>query len=97
MKYYISNNYNRSYKTIIAARKAIMNMYKGFQLRAVSIPVINEKNEHVGYVNEPHHYPEWRVPYWKFNPNLGREVRMEKRWVLKADGTLGERLDKKRY
>lgn len=86
MGYYISDNFRKRYGTLTEARKAIMTKYKDFQLRAVFIPIVTERLKIVGTVNEPGTFPMWET-YGTSNKFV------RKKWVLKADGTLGRRLN----
>lgn len=89
MKYYIGNGYKRTYRTLNEARAAAMRMKDSFRS---SVQVLNDKNEHVGtvvfgYCNE------WRTTYRVFSKYLNEYRRLDKRWELHENGTLGKRLN----
>ncbi len=94
MRYYVANDYKKPYNSLVKARAmAIKQQSYG----VVSIPINDENNISVGRVYFGYYTAtsssfEWRTTYRKFNPNLNEYRRLEKRWVLHKDGTLGKRI-----
>ena len=92
MSYYVSN-YSKEFKTIGSARKyalekANKDIAKGKMV--LSVPITNGNNRFVGNV-----WPismTWETHYYRINENTGRRVQMERRWILKRDGTLGKKV-----
>ena len=91
-KYYIAENYNRSFRTIVAARKEVMRQYKGFELRAVTIPIDDNVNTRVGSVRDPGTEPTWFTVTRRYDAASGKTKATIHEWVLNANGTLGKKL-----
>lgn len=91
-EYYISKNYNRSFKSVVAARKEIMRMYQGFELRAVSIPVEDNAHTLVGTVLDPGTYPRWHTVTRVYEAWSRKMKSTQNEWVLNKNGTLGKKI-----
>ena len=90
--YYISDNYNRSFRSVVAARKEIMRMYQGFELRAVSIPVVDNAHTVVGTVLDPGTNPRWQSITRVYETWTRKTIPTVHEWVLNKNGTLGKKI-----
>ena len=91
-KYYVSENYHKSYDSVIAARKEIMRRYEGFELRAVYIPVEDNAHTRVGTVTDPGTYPRWHTVTRVYDTSTGKTKTIEHEWVLNKNGSLGKKI-----
>ena len=99
MTYYIvGDDSSRKFKKIDNARKYAIEMGRKNRYYGkgnVTVPIDNEKHEFVGEVSvgEPRRpYPFWTIHYYKFNEHTGREMKMDRRWLLNKDGSLGKKV-----
>ena len=99
MRYYtVGGDYKKKFRKLDNARKYAIEdgrKSKYYGRTNVTRTIMNEKNEFVGEVNvgdDRRPYPYWTTHYYKFNEYTGREMKMDRRWLLNKDGSLGKKV-----